>query len=307
MQKKIFLQKNQQSGGRSHVKWLMWAAAALIVLVLATPLLVRHKNPREMSQKPSVEKGKVVREIPKAPAGSSENEPASATVEVPGGAVPPEAQKTADLKAPPQAGTDVKPANPADKPSDLLTGDPRKAPPWIEMQRKEAPVPGTSAADPTAGQQAPPKESRPAAKSKDATAKSKTVPPGGKPAATDVPAAGGLKTASLPPGATSTTPPGTPPTPVPPGAMKPPVSGKLLFCVQVGSFKDRKNADDLKVALSKKGYDVTVTSSVHPKLGQLYVVTLKPVDNMGKASTQVEQIKHEEKVKPIILKVPQGQ
>ena len=313
MQKKIFLQKNLQTGGRSHVKWLMWAAVALIVLVLVTPLLVRHKNPREMSKKPATEKGKVVKEIPKSPAGQGENEPAATTAQAPENPTSAEATKSSDFRPPAQAGADAKLGNPPDKPSDLLTGDPRKAPQWMDMQRKEPGTAGLSAADPTAALP-PPKETRPAAKTKAPIPKAKPAPPATKPPMAGVPSTGGLKTASLPPetlkepAAATPTETSAPPAPVAPAdqAKRTP-SGKMLFTVQVGSFKDRKNADELKAALAKKGYEVFVTPSVHPKLGQLYVVTLKPVDNMGKASTQVEQIKHEEKVKPIILKVPPGQ
>ncbi|MCE5241946.1 MAG: SPOR domain-containing protein [Desulfobacteraceae bacterium] len=315
MQKKIFLQKNLQTGGRSHVKWLMWAAVALIVLVLVTPLLVRHKSPRDMTKKPAAEKGKVVKEIPRAPAETAEGQPAGTAMETPAGVNPADAPRAADLKQPSPAGADVRPANPPDGGSELLTGDPRKAPQWAEAQRKEAPAP--AAAPPTAGmpaavQQPTRKDIRPEAKPADVSGKPKPAPGAVKPA----PA--GVKTASLPPGVAkdpakeqgrpaSTAPGAAKEQNIPPELMKHSASGKQMYCVQVGSFKDRKNADEMKGALARRGYTVTVSPSVHPKLGQLYVVTLKPVDNMGTASTQVEQIKHEEKVKPIILKIPPGQ
>lgn len=311
MQKKIFLQKNLQTGGRSHVKWLMWAAVALIVLVLVTPLLVRHKSPRDMTKKPAAEKGKVVKEIPRAPAETAEGQPAGTTMETPAVGNPADAPRTADLKQPVPAGTDVGTANPPAGGSDLLTGDPRKAPQWAEPPRREVPAP-PAAGVPAAVQQPIQKDVRPEAKPADVPGKPKPAPGAVKPA----PA--GVKTASLPPGVakepakeqsrpTSTVPGAATGQNIPPELMKHSASGKQMYCVQVGSFKDRKNADDMKGALARRGYSVNVTPSVHPKLGQLYVVTLKPVDNMGTASTQVEQIKHEERVKPIILKIPPGQ
>lgn len=57
--------------------------------------------------------------------------------------------------------------------------------------------------------------------------------------------------------------------------------------------------------LQKKGYQVVMKPTMHPKLGQIYVVQLTPVGDVRKASTLVEQIRNEERVKPIIVKVPQ--
>jgi len=101
------------------------------------------------------------------------------------------------------------------------------------------------------------------------------------------------------PPAAKTTPPTEP--------AKPPTTGAGAYSVQVGSFKDKQNADEMQKNLQKKGYNVTVKTTTHSKLGQLYVVQLQPVDNMGRASTLVEQIKHEEKVKPIIVRTDSGE
>lgn len=80
-----------------------------------------------------------------------------------------------------------------------------------------------------------------------------------------------------------------------------------MFSVQVGSFKEKHNAEEMRQSLQKKGYDVVIKSVEDPKLGALYVVQLQPVADVGKASTQMMQIKNEEKVKPVIKRVPTGQ
>jgi len=91
------------------------------------------------------------------------------------------------------------------------------------------------------------------------------------------------------------------------GNKKTASGGKRMFTVQVGSFKDKQNAEELQQSLQKRGYNVVMKSSVNPKYGQLYVVQLTPVAEVSKASTMLEQIKNEEKVKPFIIQVPTGQ
>ena len=91
-------------------------------------------------------------------------------------------------------------------------------------------------------------------------------------------------------------------------AAKPAAGGKGgRYCVQVGTFKDKQNADEMVQRLQKKGYAVTVRQSGNAKMGSLYVVQLQPVETEGKASTQMEQIKNEQKVKPSIIRVQGGQ
>jgi len=66
MKKKIFVNKDAPSGFRSSLKFLLWAAIGLVVLVLFIPLTSRQKAGREVTKKPVVEKGKVVKEIPRS-------------------------------------------------------------------------------------------------------------------------------------------------------------------------------------------------------------------------------------------------
>ena len=80
-----------------------------------------------------------------------------------------------------------------------------------------------------------------------------------------------------------------------------------MFAVQLGSFKDRQNAEEMQQKLQKKGYPVILKPYNHPKLGAMYVVQLEAVQDESKASTQMVQIRNEEKVKPFIVRVPPGQ
>ena len=66
MKKKIFVSKDSQSGFRSYLKFLLWAAIGLIVLVLFIPLTSRQRSGKEAPKKPASERGVVVREIPKS-------------------------------------------------------------------------------------------------------------------------------------------------------------------------------------------------------------------------------------------------
>ncbi len=65
MKKKIFVSKDSRSGFRSYLKFLLWAAIGLVVLVLFIPLTSRQKSGKESMKKPASERGVVVKEIPK--------------------------------------------------------------------------------------------------------------------------------------------------------------------------------------------------------------------------------------------------
>ena len=66
MKKKIFVNKDSRSGFRTSLKFLFWAAIGLVVLVLFIPLTSRQKSGKEVAKKPPVEKGRVVKEIPRS-------------------------------------------------------------------------------------------------------------------------------------------------------------------------------------------------------------------------------------------------
>jgi len=90
-----------------------------------------------------------------------------------------------------------------------------------------------------------------------------------------------------------------------PEPAKPAAAGKQMYAVQVGCFKEKQNAEEIQRNLRKRGYDVILCPSAASTSGSYaYTVMTKPVDNMSKAATLVEQIKNEQKVSPIIIKTP---
>lgn len=80
--------------------------------------------------------------------------------------------------------------------------------------------------------------------------------------------------------------------------------GPRAYIVQLGSFLDKENAEDLQQRLRRKGYDAVVKPFNHQVLGQLYVVQLKPVNDADKASRLMLQVEGEGHGKAIILEVP---
>jgi len=79
-------------------------------------------------------------------------------------------------------------------------------------------------------------------------------------------------------------------------------SSKQMYAVHVGSYRDKKSAEDVQRDLARKGIRVIVSPS---KDGASYNVSTPPVDNLSKASTQAGQMKRELKNKPRVVKVNQ--
>jgi tetratricopeptide (TPR) repeat protein len=76
------------------------------------------------------------------------------------------------------------------------------------------------------------------------------------------------------------------------------------YTVQMGSFLDKENAEDLQQQLQQKGYEAVVKPFRHQVLGQLYVVQLKPLTDPEKASQLMMQIEKEGYGKTIIIEAP---
>ena len=329
MQRKVFLQRSLPKGKHSYLKLFLWSAVALIVLVLVTPLLTRHKGNKEVPRKPIPEKsGMVVKEIPKslppvagniAPVEGNANR--SLNEANPGAAVEPEA------KSPPDVQNPVGVAAPPLEKNIQVDVSPRKAHDGSDAQQKEYAA-ELAMAQPSFGQQV--------FKDTDAANKPNAVPPvvpkdkPGSPAnKSDRPplmgpgakqrgtaAAASAQRQSKPASGDAelfSTQASTGADSQKTDAKKTDTEKKstdgsgLLFTVQVGSFKEKQNAEEMQQSLQKKGYAAVLKPIVHPSLGQLYVVQLQPVADVGKASTLMMQIKHEEKVKPVIIKTPAGQ
>ncbi|MEN6440566.1 MAG: protein kinase [Syntrophobacter sp.] len=79
-------------------------------------------------------------------------------------------------------------------------------------------------------------------------------------------------------------------------------SGKQMYAVHVGSYRDRKGAEEVQRNLAKKGIRVVISPS---KDGSSYNVSTPPVDNLSKASTQAGQMKRELKQTPKVVRVNQ--
>jgi cell division septation protein DedD len=324
MQKKIFVQENVRSGGgsRSYAKLLLWAAVSLMVLVLIAPLFSRHgKESREAVKKPDSERGIVVKEIPRSlellQPDETQKQEVAKDVTSTGNTPSPATQTPAAPPAPePVATAQPQSTVPGATPSATPPGaaqDTDKAQNWVEMPKPppaepstaKEPVPSPAIPDqpPVAKKQeaSPPKDKTPVS-----VAKKPTVPPALPPGELK------KKQAAVPPEApkkmvkaTAPPAPASPPADnAPPAKPSPAREGGGAYAVQVGSFKEKQNAEEMQQNLQKRGYQVQMKPATHPKLGTIYVVQLAPVADVSKASTQVEQNKHEEKVKPMIIRVP---
>ncbi|MGV8074180.1 MAG: SPOR domain-containing protein [Syntrophobacteraceae bacterium] len=313
MQKKLFLQKNLKlrSAGRPlYVNTLLWCAVGLILLIIVVPLVIRKDQKQAVQSPPTEKSGAVLKEIPRPLEAFPEKLPESDGME--GSAVKDGDSKStsvADMKSFPDGSESKQPFSPS--------------------VRTDLPEPGAATQSGTETQpsaQAIPKpmtpESHELSTEKQSPAESGGILPSGKPASgankqdqtqsssaalksketsTSLEAEKKLSkkmTEESAAGASSQLQPSS----VPEGQKSGETMGKVLFTVQVGSFKEKKNADDMQQSLVKRGYKVVVKSITHASLGLLYIVQLEPVNDVGKASTLVEQIKHESKVKPVILK-----
>jgi hypothetical protein len=326
MAKQIFLQKNGKGGGKSPLRLLLWPAIGLMVLFLLVTLFMRPNDETDLARRlPPGDKGAIVKEMPRPPAPAE-------TIPAPAPQAETPQMDGNGLASAPQAQPTEPPMTTTEPPSTALNGlngkVPETAPPalnGINGKVAESVPPAPSAVQPPE----PPVASR------------EWIQPGAAPSQPATPPAAMKETESAPlPPALAEQEPKAPVKPaqpkatasLPPGAGKytkvapiggksasvtgsgasgeaaakpkaPAVSGKGTYTVRVGSFKDKQNADEIKNNLQKRGYEVMVTTTQNPKLGQLYVVQLKPVASIGTAHTMVEQIKNEEKVKPIIVPV----
>jgi cell division septation protein DedD len=284
MERKLYLNRGGAGQERpSYVKVLLWAAVGLVILMITVPLLTGKKGTKNGLSKSSQDKGgAVVREIPKGVGGMSDSAQQ----------IPPlvaETKEAGDVKVAPLPGMQIFP----ESQGKTSTTGTEKAAEGLPAA-KDQPVHVTSGE--SAASQAfkaldgalPP-----------TTAKST---PHGAAKSGAAPAAAG-QTGIKPKEASATA--AATKTPVQATKAKP--GGAELYAVQVGSYHEKKHADELLQSLKNKGYAVSVRTKPDPKGGQLYVVQLDPVSDMGKAHTQVAQIQHEEKVKPFVTKLQPGE
>ena len=320
--KKIFVQKNlpkskTKSGGHSYLKLFLGAALGLVVLVVLAPFAIRYKADDGGVKKPAPEKGVVVREIPRPEPSAADRTPQGPGMG--GGSVPdgdtrvgsipefksfPSPQEgggsTAPAETPPATDVTAKATEPDAKlqQNAATPADPAGGQPVSGSRVKTAAIPSGKHDTVSEKVQGPAQEkpkgpgSTPAGAPKQRDDSASVLPPEpAKPAShATVPAAA------------------KPAAPLDARKKSPAATGaKTSYVVQVGSFKDKQNAEEMKQSLAKRGYEVVIKPLAHSKLGQLYVVQTAPVAEVSKASTLMTQIGHEEKVKPVLVKVPAAQ
>ncbi len=175
MQKKVFLQRNlgkSRGGAGPYLKYLVIAAACLVLLVVATDYLFRGKS-KEVTKRPVPERGAVTKEVPKpaeppafekVPEQAKPPEPAPA----PEAVKPPEVQpspilsehgpatvqKPSAAEAPPEEkappAQSAKPAAPAPKDLFPKKGTPSEAPATAAHNRPAKPEAKTGGPPPAA-------------------------------------------------------------------------------------------------------------------------------------------------------------
>jgi cell division septation protein DedD len=79
---------------------------------------------------------------------------------------------------------------------------------------------------------------------------------------------------------------------------------QFKFVVQVGSFPEKEGAEEMQVTLLKKGYPAVVRRVKDRVKGMIYVLQLKPVDTLSKASTMAIQLESEVRSSPTVVRVP---
>ncbi len=308
MKKKIFVSKDSQSGFRSYLKFLLWAAIGLIVLVLFIPLTSRQKSGKEAMKKPASERGVVVREIPRSlqpvaesitkgqgGSGEASKEADAKPVATPDGKSPAAVTGTPQQAAIKEKPVDAVPA--PQKVENVAEGVPKSP---ASHPGAPEPVPGQPGQTPEA-----PKASEPPVKEPQVVVPQK--PQVAKPPAPETkPKA--MASVPTPPKpakpAAAEAKPNTEPAAAAPDSRQQATSEKAkMYAVQVATLKDKQSAEELKATLQKKGFNVVMKTANDPKQGQAYTLQLQPVDNMGKASTLMEQIKYVPKVKATIVTV----
>jgi len=98
------------------------------------------------------------------------------------------------------------------------------------------------------------------------------------------------------------------PTPSPPPQPREPESaetgvGRYQYVVQVGTFRDRNNAERTLERLGQMGYQAVIRTFSHQTIGSMYSVQIRQIEDFSIASALVAEIERSEKLKPVILKV----
>jgi len=307
MERKVFLHRNVKSKSRAYVRFMLWGAAGLILLVVLTPLLTHQTNKKKPSP-PVSEKGILVKEIPKSGVvrshGDSEAEEMAFGS---AGRIHPEAYPGVQYDQRSDEQTSVTPPERAEEAGRTVQ---------TTQMEEEGSSPNASARDSSGQSVAPqlrsdlptavsvPSDQRTPSSGSGNGASSlgdleagpseKAAYPGGQERSTDSalgkPAGSTGRKSIVSAAESRSTIPGTVP------------AGGEMYSVQIGAFKKQENANDISQRLRKIGYNVVITSR-ESRLGELYLVRLAPVDNQDEAKKLLTRIKKDTNIEPMLIRL----
>jgi cell division protein FtsN len=98
-------------------------------------------------------------------------------------------------------------------------------------------------------------------------------------------------------------PAATPPAPAPPAAPKteaPETAAENAFVLQVGSFRDAKNAQQLQADLNGKGYQASVFNALDSEQRMWHVVRIGHYQDLAAAAQEAQKIGDKEQLQALI-------
>ena len=88
------------------------------------------------------------------------------------------------------------------------------------------------------------------------------------------------------------------------GTAEGPKLQSYRFIVQLGSFMDNEEAEEIKTRLKENGYSAVVKTRKNLVLGKIFVIQLQPVSSFSRATKLMAQLRDEFEGEPEIIKVP---
>ncbi len=80
--------------------------------------------------------------------------------------------------------------------------------------------------------------------------------------------------------------------------------GQWIYVVQVGTYGNTRNAENVKKTLLDKGHASVVKPFKHQEMGELYVVQITPVDNRNEALELVSRVREAGFPDAIVIRIP---
>ena len=85
------------------------------------------------------------------------------------------------------------------------------------------------------------------------------------------------------------------------GIAKDTKSRSNRYAIRIGSFEDRKRAEEMKMLLKEKGYSAFIKTLKQPVSGEIFVIQLRSVYSFSKATTLTAQLSSEVGGEPEII------